>query len=99
MPLWKKARFTAPTGRFEVGESSTASARQPRSTVACTIDYSFVDTLDASIQDTERRAMAAIELVNLRVCYQADVRRQESEKFYRRYQDAQDDRAALRDEW
>ncbi|GJT80642.1 hypothetical protein Tco_1054984 [Tanacetum coccineum] len=29
MPLWKRARFTTPTGRFEVGEcSAAATARQ-----------------------------------------------------------------------
>ncbi|GKA37280.1 hypothetical protein Tco_0723845 [Tanacetum coccineum] len=52
---------------FEVGESSAAgAARQPRSTVARKVDYSFVDTVDASIQDTKRRTMDAIEVVNLR---------------------------------
>ncbi|GKE47451.1 hypothetical protein Tco_1478709, partial [Tanacetum coccineum] len=35
MPLRKRARFTAPTGRFEVRESSsTAAARQARHTLA-----------------------------------------------------------------
>ncbi|GKA07743.1 reverse transcriptase domain-containing protein [Tanacetum coccineum] len=35
MPLQKRAHFTAPTGRFEVKESSTAiAARQPRLDVA-----------------------------------------------------------------
>ncbi|GJU52160.1 putative reverse transcriptase domain-containing protein [Tanacetum coccineum] len=37
--------LTAPTPRFEVGESFVvAAARQPRSTVARRVDYSFVDT-------------------------------------------------------
>nr|GEV90436.1 putative reverse transcriptase domain-containing protein [Tanacetum cinerariifolium] len=30
MPLWKRARFTTPAGRYEVGESSVAAARQIR---------------------------------------------------------------------
>nr|GEU34786.1 putative reverse transcriptase domain-containing protein [Tanacetum cinerariifolium] len=30
MPLWKRARFTTPTGGYEVGESSVAAARQIR---------------------------------------------------------------------
>ncbi|GKG41481.1 hypothetical protein Tco_0473232, partial [Tanacetum coccineum] len=35
IPLQKRARFTAPTGRFDVGESSsTASARQTGHTLA-----------------------------------------------------------------
>nr|GEV13196.1 reverse transcriptase domain-containing protein [Tanacetum cinerariifolium] len=38
------------------------------------------------------------QVVNLRVSYQANVRRRESEEFYTRHQDAQGDRAALRDE-
>ncbi|GJS77833.1 hypothetical protein Tco_0727714 [Tanacetum coccineum] len=59
MPLQKRACFTAPTPRSKVGESSTAAAaRQPRSTVVRMIDYNFIDTLDASIRDTGRRAMA-----------------------------------------
>ncbi|GJX65743.1 putative reverse transcriptase domain-containing protein [Tanacetum coccineum] len=48
------------TPRFEVGESS-AAARQPGSTVAHRVDYSFVDTVDASIQSTKRTTMTAIE--------------------------------------
>ncbi|GKD69029.1 hypothetical protein Tco_1323119 [Tanacetum coccineum] len=42
--------------------------------------------------------MAAIEVVNLRGSYQADVRRRESKEFYAWHQDAQDDRAAVRAE-
>nr|GEX33909.1 reverse transcriptase domain-containing protein [Tanacetum cinerariifolium] len=30
MPLWKRARFTTPTGGYKVGESSAAAARQIR---------------------------------------------------------------------
>nr|GEU46156.1 retrovirus-related Pol polyprotein from transposon TNT 1-94 [Tanacetum cinerariifolium] len=66
------------------------------STVARRVDYSFVDTVDASIRSAERRTMAAIEVVNLRVSYQADVHRRETEKFYAWNQDAQDDRVAVR---
>nr|GFB07813.1 hypothetical protein [Tanacetum cinerariifolium] len=40
--------------------------------------------------------MATIEVVNLRVSYQADVRRRESKEFYAWHQDAQDDYAAVR---
>ncbi|GKA81755.1 RNA-directed DNA polymerase [Tanacetum coccineum] len=38
------------------------------------------------------------QVVNLRVSYQADVRRRESEEFYKRHQDAQRDRVAPSDE-
>ncbi|GJS63494.1 hypothetical protein Tco_0678058 [Tanacetum coccineum] len=98
MPPRKRLLLTAPTPRFEIEESSTAAARQPRSTVACRVDYGFVDTLDASIRASEQKAMAAVESVNLRVNYQANVHRRESEEFQTRHQDAHDDRAALRDE-
>ncbi|GJV14978.1 hypothetical protein Tco_1360301 [Tanacetum coccineum] len=80
MPPQKRVILTAPTPRFDVGESSAAAAaRQPGSTMVCRDDYSFIDTMDASIRDSERRTMAAIEVVNLRVSYQADVCRRESE--------------------
>ncbi|GJZ17323.1 hypothetical protein Tco_0553446 [Tanacetum coccineum] len=62
----KRLLLTAPTPRFDVGESSAAT-RQPGSTVASRVDYSFVDTVDANIRASERRTMAAIEMVNLRV--------------------------------
>ncbi|GJT79193.1 hypothetical protein Tco_1053535, partial [Tanacetum coccineum] len=68
MPLWKRARFTAPTGRFEVGESSTvAAARQVGHTLSYTVDYGFIDTIDASIRASESRAMTAVGVVNERV--------------------------------
>ncbi|GJX26020.1 hypothetical protein Tco_0232316 [Tanacetum coccineum] len=42
--------------------------------------------------------MAALEVVNLRVSYQVDVRSRENSKFYLRHHDAQKDRAAVRAE-
>ncbi|GJV92235.1 hypothetical protein Tco_1540048 [Tanacetum coccineum] len=94
----KRLLLTAPTPRVEVGESSAATARQPGSTMGRRVDHSFVDTVDTKIRDTERRTMAAIEVVNLRVSYQADVRKRESLRFYSRHQEAQEDRAAVRAE-
>ncbi|GKE66015.1 hypothetical protein Tco_1520176, partial [Tanacetum coccineum] len=67
----KRLCSTAPTSRFEIGESlAAAAARQPGSFVAC------------------RAAAAAVRVVYLRVSYQADVRKIESEEFYTRHQDA-----------
>ncbi|GJY51585.1 hypothetical protein Tco_0442432 [Tanacetum coccineum] len=66
--------------------------------MACRVDNSFVDTVDTRVRDTERRTMAALEVVNLRVSYQADVHRRESLGFYSRHQEAQEDRAAVRAE-
>ncbi|GKE93671.1 hypothetical protein Tco_1574766 [Tanacetum coccineum] len=46
----KRLLLTAPTPRYEVGESSAAGAtRQLGSTMARRVNYSFVDTVDASI--------------------------------------------------
>ncbi|GKG36909.1 hypothetical protein Tco_0447082 [Tanacetum coccineum] len=48
VPPRKRLCLTAPTPRFEVGESSTAvAARQPRLDVTHTTDYGFVDVVDA----------------------------------------------------
>ncbi|GJU45136.1 hypothetical protein Tco_1202402 [Tanacetum coccineum] len=66
-PPRKRLLLTAPTPRVEVGESSAAAAaRQLGSTMAYRVDHSFVDTVDTRVRDTERRTMAAIEVVNLR---------------------------------
>ncbi|GKG56253.1 hypothetical protein Tco_0577328, partial [Tanacetum coccineum] len=67
MPFRKRSCFTAPTGRFEVGESSSAAARQAGHTLAHRVDYGFIDTVDASIRASESRAMTAIWEVNERV--------------------------------
>nr|GEZ21448.1 hypothetical protein [Tanacetum cinerariifolium] len=49
-------------------------------------------------RDTERRMMTALEMVNMRVNYQVDVRSTESLEFYSRHHDVQKDRAAVRAE-
>ncbi|GJR02651.1 putative reverse transcriptase domain-containing protein [Tanacetum coccineum] len=69
MPLQKRARFTTPNGRFEVGESSSAvvGARQAGQTLAHRVDYGFIDTMDASIWAAESRTMTAGRVVNERV--------------------------------
>ncbi|GJS32904.1 hypothetical protein Tco_0531286 [Tanacetum coccineum] len=62
IPPQKRLLLTVPTLRFEVGESSAAvAARHPGSTVARRVNYSFVDTVDASVRASKRRTMAAIE--------------------------------------
>ncbi|GJX60514.1 hypothetical protein Tco_0291904 [Tanacetum coccineum] len=82
----------APTPRLEVGESSVTCAARHR------VDYNFMDIMEASVRAFERRTMTAIEVVNLRVSYQADVRKRKSVEFYSRHQEAQEDRAAIRAE-
>ncbi|GJS19624.1 hypothetical protein Tco_0448256 [Tanacetum coccineum] len=90
---------TPPLPGCEVGESSAAAAaRQPGPTMAHRVDHSLVDTMETRFRDTERRMMTALEMVNMRVSYQVDVRSRESSEFYSRHHDAQKDRAAVRAE-
>ncbi|GJW70678.1 hypothetical protein Tco_0127595, partial [Tanacetum coccineum] len=50
VPPRKRLCLTAPTSRFEVGESSVAGAtRQPRLDVTHSTDYNFVDNVDATL--------------------------------------------------
>ncbi|GJV43708.1 putative reverse transcriptase domain-containing protein [Tanacetum coccineum] len=69
MPLWKKARFTAPTSRFKVGEGSAvaAAARQARHALTSSVDYGFIDTVDASIRASESKAMTAVREMDVSV--------------------------------
>ncbi|GJY78168.1 hypothetical protein Tco_0483969 [Tanacetum coccineum] len=80
-------RFITPRPGCEVGESSAAAAaRQPG------------PTMEIGLRDAESRMVTAIELVNMRVSYQADVCTRESLEFYTQQDDARKDRAALRAE-
>ncbi|GKA34512.1 putative reverse transcriptase domain-containing protein [Tanacetum coccineum] len=54
--------------------------------------------METRIRDTKRMMMTALEMVNMRVSYQVDVRSRESSEFYSRHHDAQKDRAAVRAE-
>ncbi|GKC65573.1 hypothetical protein Tco_1098171, partial [Tanacetum coccineum] len=94
MPPRKRLLLTAPRPGCEVGESSVAAAtRLPGPTMARRVDYSSVDTMETRVRDTERRMMVALEVVNLRLSYQVDVRSRESLEFYSRHHDGQKDRA------
>ncbi|GJR68585.1 hypothetical protein Tco_0014650 [Tanacetum coccineum] len=98
-PPRKRLLLTTPRPGCEVGESSAAAAaRQPGPTMARRVDCSSIDTMETRVRDTERRMMAALEVVNARVSYQVDVRSRESSEFYSRHHDAQKDRAAVRAE-
>ncbi|GJT60425.1 hypothetical protein Tco_1003958 [Tanacetum coccineum] len=96
----KRLLLTTPRPSCKVGESSAAdpAARQPGPTMAHRVDYSLVDTMETRFRDTERRMMTALEMVNMRVSYQVDVRSRESSEFYSRHHDAQKDHAAMRAE-
>nr|GEX21142.1 hypothetical protein [Tanacetum cinerariifolium] len=96
-PPQKRLLLTVPRPGCEVGESS-AAARQPGPTMARSVDCSFVDTMETRFRNTERRMMTALEIVNMRVSYQVDVRSRESSEFYSRHHDAQKDCTAVRAE-
>ncbi|GJT15561.1 hypothetical protein Tco_0874267 [Tanacetum coccineum] len=99
MPPRKRLLLTTPRPGCEVGESSVAAAaRQPGPTMARRVDCSSIDTMETRVRDTERRMMAALEVVNARVSYQVDVRSRESSEFYSGHHNAQKDRAAVRAE-
>nr|GEW67833.1 hypothetical protein [Tanacetum cinerariifolium] len=92
MPPQKRVCFTAPTRRFEVGESSTAAAAiQTGHTLACRVDYRFINTLDATIRASEGRVMTVVGEVNERVTDLATTQRQDAHELYVRDEDAQDD--------
>ncbi|GKB09494.1 hypothetical protein Tco_0837806 [Tanacetum coccineum] len=60
MMLRKRARFSSLASRFEVGESSAAVAtRQAGHALTSSVDYRFIDTMDASIRAAMSRAMTA----------------------------------------
>nr|GEW14172.1 reverse transcriptase domain-containing protein [Tanacetum cinerariifolium] len=87
MPPRRRFALTGSSPGCDVAESSAAAAaRAPRK------DASYVRALQAA----ERRMMTSIEEVNLRVSYQAQVRRQESENFYTQLLDAQTNRRDIR---
>ncbi|GJZ94251.1 putative reverse transcriptase domain-containing protein [Tanacetum coccineum] len=83
MPLQKRARFSTPASGFKVGESSiAAAARQARHALTSSVDYGFIDTVDASIRASESRAMTAVREVNERVTDLAITQRQEAQELY-----------------
>nr|GEY03567.1 hypothetical protein [Tanacetum cinerariifolium] len=81
MPPRRRFVFTTPPHRCDVAESFAAvAARAPRG------QYDFVDTVEdvgyvRALYASEHRMMTSIEEVNLRISYQAQVRRQEMSEF------------------
>nr|GFC57570.1 hypothetical protein [Tanacetum cinerariifolium] len=92
-PPQNRPLLATPRLGYEIGESSAAAARRPGPTMAHGVNCSYVKT---RLQDTERRMMAALKLVNLRVSYQVDVCTRERSEFCTRHHDAQKDHAAVR---
>ncbi|GJZ45687.1 hypothetical protein Tco_0593283 [Tanacetum coccineum] len=89
IPLRERACFTAPTGRFEVTESSSAAAaRQTGHTLAHRVNYGFIDAMDASICASESRVITAVGEVNERVTNLAITQRQETHELQHEAADA-----------
>ncbi|GJW19303.1 hypothetical protein Tco_0026739 [Tanacetum coccineum] len=104
----EESLLTTPSSGFDVGESSTAgAARQPGLDVAVTdatvgrpmsreVGYGITDTWDEIVEAMQEIAPTTLEGVNQRVTELATTVRQDTDEFYVRFEDAQDDRAFLR---
>ncbi|GKC62909.1 hypothetical protein Tco_1095507 [Tanacetum coccineum] len=91
MPPWRRFVLITPPPGCDVAESSVAAARAPKAADRAE-DVGYVRALQAS----EHRMMTSIKEVNLRVSYQAQVRRRESEDFYTQLLNAQTDSIDIR---
>ncbi|GKC10742.1 hypothetical protein Tco_1007524 [Tanacetum coccineum] len=61
MSLWKRAYFSTSASRFVVRESlAVAAARQAGHALTSSVDYRFIDTVDASIHASESRVMTVV---------------------------------------
>nr|GFB99255.1 hypothetical protein [Tanacetum cinerariifolium] len=74
----------------EAGQGLIRSPGHDTRTIARVSDRAEDASYVRALQASERRMMTSIEEVNLRVSYQAQVRRQESENFYTQLLDADD---------
>nr|GEW21785.1 putative reverse transcriptase domain-containing protein [Tanacetum cinerariifolium] len=95
MPPQKRTCFTAPSHKFEIGESLVAAARRIEHALTRGVDYGFINTLDESIRATDERVTTALEDVNKRMTDLLATHRYDSEEFYVCHHDTQDDRALL----
>ncbi|GJU13627.1 putative reverse transcriptase domain-containing protein [Tanacetum coccineum] len=91
MPPRRRFVLTAPPPGCDVAESSAAAVRAPRAAYKAE-DVGYVRALQAS----EHKMMTSIEEVNLKVSYQAQVRRQESANFYTQLLEARTDLRDIR---
>ncbi|GJU34309.1 hypothetical protein Tco_1182663 [Tanacetum coccineum] len=108
IPLRKRARFTTSTGRFEVGESSTAvaAARQPGLDIdaldaapGCPMSrevcYGITDVWDDMVREMGGRAPTTLEDLSRRVTYFDTTLARDIHEMYVLFEDAQDDQSLL----
>nr|GEW22327.1 retrovirus-related Pol polyprotein from transposon TNT 1-94 [Tanacetum cinerariifolium] len=103
MPPQKRLCFATHIIGFEVGKSLVAVATRPPKDL-----YGFVDTTETkasitrrhvrTLHDIERRMMIVVELVKLRVRYEAQTLQRDSDEFRSHLRDAQCDRVGIRAE-
>nr|GFB54914.1 hypothetical protein [Tanacetum cinerariifolium] len=91
-PPWLPISSPFTSRRARIPEADTPPRNRP---LLATPRPGYVET---RLQDTKRRMMATLELVNWRVSYQVDVCSRESSEFCTRHHDAQKDRAVVRAE-
>nr|GFC97793.1 hypothetical protein [Tanacetum cinerariifolium] len=92
----KESPFLCSAFGFEVEECSAATARQDGHALTSSVDYEFIDTMDASIRASESREMTTIREVNERVTDLAITQRQDTHELHIRDEEAQDDQALMR---
>ncbi|GKF76581.1 hypothetical protein Tco_0229051, partial [Tanacetum coccineum] len=80
----------------EAGQGLIRCPSHDVQTIARAADRAYDVGYVRALQDFERRKMTSIEEVNLRVSYQAQVRRRESEDFYTQLHDTQTNRRDIR---
>ncbi|GJR30165.1 putative reverse transcriptase domain-containing protein [Tanacetum coccineum] len=91
-----------PRGRYdfvdtvEAGQGLIHSPGHDARTIARATDRAEDVGYVRALQASERRMMTSMEGVNLRVSYQAQIQRKESEEFYTQLHDAQTDRRDIR---
>ncbi|GJT12911.1 hypothetical protein Tco_0780982 [Tanacetum coccineum] len=96
------AAARAPRGQYnfvdvvEAGHGLISSPGHDTQTIARAADRAENVGYVRALQTSKHRMMTSIEEVNLRVSYQAQVRRQESETFYTQLHDARIDRRDIR---
>ncbi|GJX28245.1 reverse transcriptase domain-containing protein [Tanacetum coccineum] len=90
LPPRKRLCLTAPTSRYEVGESSTAAPRPIRGHRA---DYGFIGIID--VEAVEEVALTTLEGVNASVAELAAVQEQDTSDIYAVIEDTQDRQTRL----
>ncbi|GJR44903.1 hypothetical protein Tco_1313006 [Tanacetum coccineum] len=97
LPPRKRLCLTAPTPRFEVGESSSvAAARQVERSMSREVGYRITETWDELVDTIQEIALTTLEGVNQRVTELATTMSRDTHEIHIRLEDAQDDRALQR---